>query len=141
MTHSGKISVWFCKYRDMYVVMALVVLVAWQWIVGTHCFGGIMVEGFYGSLPVIMATLCAFLYLYQAKLNDAMIPAIKMATSCIMGVYIVHPFILAAMVHFIPAFGTNGILNLIYCMITVFVSSIIVWMIGRIPVVSELIKI
>lgn len=52
-----------------------------------------------------------------------------------------HPFILAAMVHFIPAFGTNGILNLIYCMITVFVSSIIVWMIGRIPVVSELIKI
>ncbi len=141
VTHSGKISVWFCKYRDMYVVMALFVLVAWQWIVGTHCFGGIMVEGFYGSLPVIMATLCAFLYLYQAKLNDAMIPVIKMATSCIMGVYIVHPFILAAMVHFIPAFGTNGILNLIYCMITVFVSSIIVWMIGRIPVVSELIKI
>ena len=91
--------------------------------------------------PCYYGNALCLLYLYQAKLNDAMIPAIKMATSCIMGVYIVHPFILAAMVHFIPAFGTNGILNLIYCMITVFVSSIIVWMIGRIPVVSKLIKI
>lgn len=140
-TYSGKISVWFCKYRGMYVTMALFVLVAWQWIVGTYCFGGIMIEGFYGSLPVIIATILIFLYLYQTTLNDVMISVIEIATSCIMGIYIVHPFILSVIVHFIPMFATNGILNLIYWMITLLTSSIIVWIIRKIPVVSKLIKI
>ena len=140
-THNGKSSEWLCKYGGMCVAMALFVLVAWQWIVGTYCFGKIMIEGFYGSLPTITATIFVFLYLYQVKLNDVMISAIKMATSCIMGIYIVHPFVLSVIVHFIPLFETNGNLNLIYWMITLLASSIIVWIIGKTPIISKLIKI
>ena len=61
--------------------------------------------------------------IFRATQSVELFCAYEIATSCIMGIYIVHPFILSVIVHFIPMFATNGSLNLIYWMITLLASS------------------
>lgn len=139
--HNENINIWTSKRKNFCVVIVLFLAIAWQWVIGMSCFQGILVEGFYGSLPVIMATICTFLFVYKANLNNALISLLKRGISCIMGVYIVHPFVLAVIIHFIPIFGTNGFFNLIFWMTTVFLSGVIAWVIGKIPVICELIRI
>ena len=123
------------------VGIALSVLVVWLWLVGEYRFGKIEIEGFYGSVPVIGATICIFLFFYQAKFNSLTIKLLKLETSCIMGVYIIHPFIGATLSHFIPLLGIKCMPNLMCWIITILISVIISWAIGKIPLISELIKI
>lgn len=139
--HSKSLGTKIPKHKGICVACVLFGVTVWQWIVGRYRFNAIRVEGFYGSLPVMLATVVIFCCVYKVKMDNRLICIIRRISPLVMGIYIVHPFILATIVHFIPAFGINSVLNLIYWLLTVILSAIITWGISKIPFICELIRI
>lgn len=98
------------------------------------------IEAFYGSFPMIIAVLCVFVRLMcieELKFGGGIITC---TSRLIMGIYIIHPFVLAAIVHFIPVFSENSILNLLFCIVTLLVCGLISLVISKIPLMKQLIR-
>lgn len=98
------------------------------------------IEAFYGSFPMIIAVFCVFIRLMCVEELIFGGGIITCTSRLIMGIYIIHPFVLAAIVHFIPVFSENSILNLLFCIVTLLVSGIISLVISKIPLMNQLIR-
>lgn len=140
-THSDKLCQYIPKHKEICVVCILFFIIAWQWIIGFGRFNEIRIEAFYGSLPVLLGTSLIFCCLYKVKMANGFICIVSKLSPLVMGIYIVHPFILAMIVHFAPTLGINPIFNLIYWLLTVILSAIITWIISKIPFICELIRV
>lgn len=127
------ILVWLC---------AVTLSSIWQWEIGNKIFGGLKIEAFYGSVFVVVAVILTFaLGVVLMEIPSSGHQKIVGISGKIMGIYIIHPFILAVIKKYIPVVEESAYINVFWWIITVIMSYMIVWGINKIPVLKELIKI
>lgn len=120
-------------------VVAIVLLIFWQWLIGNIIIKHYVLETFYGSIPIIVSTMILFLCL--SGLNYKHGKVITYLSGLSMGIYIFHPFVLAVFQKFIPTFiSGNAGMNLLFWFVTVITCGAVTAVIKRIPVIKELIK-
>lgn len=120
-------------------VISILLAFAWMWIGRQAAFGKLDVAGFYGALPVICSVVLIFICVKCSKINQKESKIITLASPAIMGVYIVHTFVLEYCVHFVPGFkGGAWWMNIAFWLVTALISFIVGFVINKIPYVREL---
>lgn len=121
------------------VTIAILLLVGWQWVIGNLVMKHYVLETFYGSVPVIILVTILFLSMLEVRVkwNKEIVYLSRLT----MGVYIIHPFILAVLRKFVPEFVSGNVgMNLLFWISTVIISGVITSIGGRIPIVRELFR-
>ncbi len=143
MTNKERLRGLAQRHRGLWiggVVLVLIILLAWEGLVGSLVSDPFNVEAFYGALPVMAATGGVFLALSQRR-PARQSRGLVLLTGTSMGIYIVHPFLLAALKKYIPVFVEGGaVANLGFWVVTLLISGIAAWIIGRIPWIKTLVK-
>lgn len=121
--------------------LGVVLSIIWQWEIGNKIFGGIMIEEFYSSFFIVVAVIMTFILMIQIRFPLSSHHIISRISSTIMGIYIVHPFVLAVIKKFVPNVEKYAYINILYWIVTVIISCSMTWIINKIPVLKELIKI
>ena len=133
-THSHPCRVWACCIFP-------VLMVGYLALVGKTVFGSTVIESMYGSLFVQLAAMSAFLCLSRISFSEKATAALTSLAGLTMGIYIVHPFLLAILQKFIPAFvqGSSQ-MNLLFWITTLFVSAAAALVIRKMPLIRLLIR-
>lgn len=129
------------KYLTLIIGGAFLTLFAWMWIGRQYAFGKLDVAGFYGALPTILVVT---LIMYKAivfRFKGECVAIITRISGLIMGIYIIHPFVLSLWIHFLPQFEHVGGLNILYCILTFISSGVISAFISHSAFLKEIIKI
>ena len=101
-------------------LLLLLIASAWQFLVGIKVFDRIVIEAFYGSFPVLLATTSIFLVCRDINLTKQNTKRVTYLSEATMGIYIMHPFVLAVLNKFMPAFTQSGaLLNVLFWILTV----------------------
>ncbi len=115
-------------------------MIAWMLIGRRYAYGNLLVEGYYSALPVILFAAGCTLLCYRSTKTGALFTTISKLAKYNMGIYIVHPFVLSILKHFIKGFGENVVLNLLFCPVVYLASLAIAVIIHKIPVLNKLVK-
>lgn len=108
---------------------------------GTRVFAGTVIEAFYGSLPVQLAAFAVFLSALGRNCSTRTEKVVTVLSSLTMGIYIMHPFVLAVFHKFVPAFTQSGaVMNLLFWLATTVACGIITAVVQKIPVLNRLLK-
>ncbi len=139
---SKNIEAVFAKKKALMIsgtVISVLLSFAWMWTGRQVAFGKLDVAGFYGSLPVITSVVLIFICVKYSKINQKKNKIINIISPTIMGIYIVHTFILEYCVHFVPGFkGGYWWMNIAFWIVTTVISFIVGFVIHKIPYVREL---
>ena len=130
-----------CSLTVKIAVMAIAIalLVGWQWIIGNIVMGHYVLETFYGSAPIIISVTVLFIYILGAKVKWK--KEIAYLSGLSMGIYIIHPFVLAVLQKFFPIFiSGNTLMNISFWIATVIICGAITLIMNRLPIVKELLK-
>lgn len=120
-------------------ILTILLLIGWQWLIGNVAMGHYVLETFYGSVPVMLSVTILFMCISGMRLKTG--KAITYLSGLSMGVYVIHPFVLAMFQKFVPAFVSgNAATNLLFWIVTVTVCCVITAVINAIPVIKELIR-
>lgn len=118
---------------------AILLLISWQWLIGNVVLKQYRLETFYGSIPIMAAVTIIFVYVSNAKFQRG--KTITGLAGLSMGIYVIHPFVLAVFQKYVPAFVSgNAAMNLLFWIVTVIACGIITAIINKIPMVKELIR-
>lgn len=130
-----------CRFKPWMLVLSLILMVAWLRVIGSAHFGYTSIEAFYGSLPVQLAALMVFISALGVNFSKRREPHIAFLSSLTMGIYIMHPFILAVFNKFVPAFTQGGsVMNLLFWLLTTIACAIATMLVQKIPVLNRLLK-
>lgn len=100
-------------------------------------FGNLIIEGYYGGFPVMLLVICCVCLFYRMPIPNSKLS--KLANYN-MGIYIVHPFVLSILGHFLPALTSGKLINLLFAPLVYLVSLGITMAIQKIPVLKYLVK-
>lgn len=136
---------WFDKLsgciKVLLMCLTLLISSAWQFWAGSCIFGSIAVEEFYGSFPAFLATVTVFLFCRSNHILESAKKTIFYLSSLTMGIYIMHPFVLAVLNKFIPAFTQSGMgMNLLSWIVVIIVSTVGSAIIRMIPGLKWLLR-
>ena len=93
---------------------------------------------FHMSIPVIIASATVF---YSIGFSDIRGKWIGRLIGLVMGIYIIHPFVLAVLDKILPAFTSGGsALNLLFWLLTTASSAVATLIMTRIPLVKEMVR-
>lgn len=129
--------------RNKMLSMFLLLLLAsaWQFWVGIKVFGKIAIEAFYGSVPVQLATICIFLVCRNIDSSDQNAKRVTYLSGLTMGIYIMHPFVLAVLNKFLPAFTQSGaLMNVLFWILTVIICGMGTAIVKKIPALKHLLQ-
>lgn len=120
------------------VFVSLVIVVIWQLLLKNRC-SSFSFESNYGSIPFIFSV---FLIVSWGMSTSIQFPPVGIEISkCVMGIYILHPFVLSVVAKIWPAFVSGGsVMNLLYWCITTAISFAATYIILRIPFINCLVK-
>lgn len=128
------------KVKTIILVTNIFIVILWQKIIGYVVVNHYVIESFYGCIPVIVLATIIFMYILEIK-SFKYDKVVTYLAGLSMGIYIVHPFLLAILKKFVPAFVEgNFITNILFWILTVVISGIVSAVIRAIPYVRELIK-
>lgn len=123
--------------KKMTPILSVFLLVSWQLFIVIIVQKRYILETFYGSIPIMFAATIFFFSLSSMKFQRK--KEITYLASLSMGIYIVHPFVLAVLQKFLPVFvNGNEIMNILFWIATLIVSGIISAIISLVPIVREL---
>ena len=124
--------------KIIWAIVPSILMVVWIMFITDRVIDNAAVGGFYSSLPVIIAAISIFAII---GLSDITWKWVTHAASLIMGIYIIHPFVLAVMEKFIPAFINGGsFFNFAFWILTVLICAGMTFVINKIPVIKLLTK-
>ena len=116
-------------------------MMVFLYIVGTYFFKRITVEAFYGSLPIQLTTFVLFVFLRGLKYSERAGRMVPLFSELTMGIYIMHPFVLAVYKKYMPVFVQGDVLmNLLFWIITTVSCGIVTALVRKIPVLNQLFK-
>lgn len=93
---------------------------------------------FHMSIPVIIASATVF---YAIGFSDIRGKWIGRLIGLVMGIYIIHPFVLAVLDKILPAFTSGGsALNLLFWLLTTASSAVATLIMTKIPLVKEMVR-
>lgn len=129
------------RLKLWHVLAALAVMVPYVRYVGLYAYGGADLELFYGSALVQLCGFLVFVYGQGLKLSDRAGKRIVYLGSLIMGIYIMHPFVLAVLNKFVPAFTQgSAVMNLLFWIVTTVICEIGTAVLQKIPLLNKLLK-
>lgn len=106
--------------------------------IGLYLINSRLAEYFYDDLTSILWYMLLFTFLLRIPLKDSPAAAVSCLSSLTMGIFIVHPILLALLnTIYVPA-GAFSVLA--FWMLITFISLAITFIISRIPVVKHLVK-
>lgn len=140
---NGKLVQWFYTLtgytKILLVCLMLLFASAWQFWFGTEVFGSIVIEAFYGSFPVLLATASVFLICRNIHFSKKNV--VTYLSGLTMGIYIMHPFVLAVLVKFVPAFTQGGaLMNVAFWTLTTLICAVGTAIGKKIPIVNQLLR-
>ena len=93
---------------------------------------------FYMSMPVIIASVTVF---FVIGFSDIKGKWIGQLIGLVMGIYIIHPFVLAVLDKILPVFTSGGsALNLLFWLLTTALSAGATFIMMKIPLVKEMVR-
>lgn len=135
----------FAKLRSRlklwHVLAAMAVTIPYVRYVGRYAYGSVNVELFYGSILVQLTGFLAFVYGQGLKLSEQAGKCVVRLGSLTMGIYIMHPFVLAVFNKFIPAFTQgSAVMNLLFWIGTTVACGITAAIVQKLPLLNRLLK-
>lgn len=129
------------RLKLWHVLAVLAVMVPYVRYVGLYAYGGADLELFYGSAVVQLCSFVVFVYGQGLKLSDRSGKRVVYLGSLTMGIYIMHPFVLAVLNKFVPAFTQGGaVMNLLFWIATTVICGIGTMILQKIPLLNRLLK-
>ena len=124
-----------------HTLAAVAVMIPYVRYVGLYAYGGADLELFYGSILVQITGFLVFVYGQGLKLSEITGKWIVRLGSLTMGIYIMHPFVLAVLNKFVPAFTEgSAVMNLLFWIATTVACAIATMVVQKIPVLNRLLK-
>ena len=141
----GKLVQWVDALADHVKILLtcsmLLLASAWQLFVGSNVFGRVTIEAFYGSFPVLLATASVFLVCRNIDLSEQNAKRVTYLSGLTMGIYIMHPFVLAVLDKFVPAFTQSGaLMNVFFGILTAIICGIGTAICKKIPGLKHLLQ-
>lgn len=119
----------------------LAIMVLYVRSVSILVFGGIPCEAFYGSLPVQTAAFAVMVPVLRLEVREPAGRKLTFLSSLTMGIYIMHPFVLAVLNKFVPAFTEGGaVMNLLFWIVTTIICAVGTMVVQKLPVLNRLLK-
>ena len=129
------------KLRLWHVCVALAAFWGYMYATSYHVYNAVKIEASNGALIVQVTAFVLFVYSLKLTFSAKAERCIGFLGSLTMGIYIMHPFVLAVLNKFIPAFTQgSSTMNLLFWIATTVVSAIVTMVIQRIPVLNRLMK-
>lgn len=129
------------KLRLWHVLAVLGVAIPYVRYLGRWTYGSTNLELFYGCFLVQLAGFLTFIYGQGLRLSDTAGKCVVYLGSLTMGIYIMHPFVLAVLNKFVPAFTQGGaVMNLLFWIATTVICSIGTMILQKIPMLNRLLK-
>lgn len=129
------------KLRLWHVLAVLGTAILYVRYLGRWAYGGTELELFYGSAVVQLCSFVVFVYGQGLKLSDRSGKRVVYLGSLTMGIYIMHPFVLAVLNKFVPAFTQGGAaMNLLFWIATTVICGIGTMILQKIPLLNRLLK-
>lgn len=129
------------KLRLWHVGAALAAFWGYMYVTGYHVFNGVKIEASNGALIVQLTAFVLFVCSLKLKFSTKAERCIGFLGSLTMGIYIMHPFVLAVLNKFVPAFTQGGaVMNLLFWIATTVVCAIGTMILQRIPLLNRLLK-
>lgn len=123
------------------IIGTILALILWQYLVYKIITTQYRIETLYGCFPVMLAVVVFFLWISGKTFSNKQEQVISHLARLSMGIYIFHPFILAVLKKFIPAFVEgNATMNLLFWLLTLAASIIVSSVTNAIPLVKRLIR-
>lgn len=124
------------KVTPLRMVLMLFLLVTLD-----HVFVGIAGEVSYGAVSVQLTSLSVFACACKIRWSDRWEKCLLMLSALTMGIYIMHPFVLAVLNKFVPAFtGGGAVMNLLFWLLTTAVCAVATVLVQKIPILNRLLK-
>lgn len=121
------------------LITAIVLAIGWQWLIGNVVLKKYKLEIFYGSFPIMATMVIVFVCILNVKFHRG--KTITYLANLSMGVYVIHPFVLAVFQKYVPAFVSGKVtMNLLFWIATVIACGVIAAILNKIPMVKELTK-
>ena len=127
---------WICaRVTPVRMILAMVLMVA-----GIQLLKGIRGEMSYGFLPIQLASVAIFAGALKIRFGKNA-QKLLWVSSLTMGIYIMHPFVLAVLNKFVPAFTQGGaVMNLAFWLLTTAVCAVGTMIVQKIPGMNQLLK-
>lgn len=129
------------RLKLWHVLVALAVIIPYVRYMGKIAYGGADLELFYGCVLVQICAFLLFVYVQGTVFPEKIGKWIVRLGSLTMGIYIMHPFVLAVLTKFVPAFteGSAG-MNLLFWLGTTAICAVGTAILQKIPVLNRLLK-
>lgn len=129
------------KLRLWHVGAALAAFWGYMYVTSYHIFNGVKIEASNGAMLVQLTAFVLFVGSLKLKFSAKAERCIGFLGSLTMGIYIMHPFVLAALNKFIPTFtqGSGG-MNLLFWIATIVICGIGTLILQKIPLLNRLLK-
>jgi surface polysaccharide O-acyltransferase-like enzyme len=112
-----------------------------MYVTGYHIFNGVKIEASNGALIVQLTAFVLFVGSLKLKFSARAERCIGFLGCLTMGIYIMHPFVLAALNKFIPTFTQgSGAMNLLFWIATTVICGIGTLILQKIPLLNRLLK-
>lgn len=129
------------RLKLWHVLMMLLAVVFYVRYAGLYAYGGADLELFYGCFLVQSTAFLVFVYGQGLKLSEKTGKRVVYLGSLTMGIYIMHPFVLAVLNKVVPAFTQGGaVMNLLFWIATTAICGVGTMVLQRIPVLNRLLK-
>lgn len=129
------------RLKLWHVLAALAVTIPYVRYVGRLAYGSADLELFYGSFLVQLSGFLVFVYGQGLNISETAGKQVVFLGSLTMGIYIMHPFVLAVLNKFVPAFTEgSAAMNLLFWLLTTIVCAIATMVVQKIPVLNRLLK-
>ena len=129
------------RLRLWHVLAVLGTAILYVRYLGRWAYGGADLELFYGSFILQLNGFLLFVYGQGLKLSDTAGKRVVYLGSLTMGIYIMHPFVLAVLNKFVPAFTQGGAaMNLLFWIATTVICAVGTMILQKIPLLNRLLK-
>lgn len=129
------------KLRLWHICAAIAVFWSYMYATSYHVYNAVKIEASNGALIVQLTAFVLFVYSLKLTFSAKAERCIGFLGSLTMGIYIMHPFVLAVLNKFIPAFTQgSGTMNLLFWIATTVVSAIGTIVVLKLPVLNRLLK-
>ena len=126
------------KKARIFLILVTVLIVVFQNAVARFLIHDLHAEYFYDSIFTVIWLILIFTFVGKVKITTGQAAVIEKITPLTMGIYIVHPFVLKLAGIFVPA--DTLMKSILFFAIVLSVSTLIVYVIVKIPVVNKLVK-
>lgn len=129
------------KLRLWHICAAIAVFWSYMYATSYHVYNAVKIEASNGALIVQLTAFVLFVYSLKLKFSAKAEHWIGFLGSLTMGIYIMHPFVLAVLNKFVPAFTQgSGAMNLLFWITTTIVCAIGTMVVQKIPMLNRLLR-